>query len=64
MTSTFFFDRSFPFPILYIILKTKTNLYVGSFNYFSYTIQIGSNWYMDTGVRDLIDVVVFKANLS
>ena len=24
-----------------------------SFNYFSYTIQIGSNWYMDTGVRDL-----------
>ena len=28
-------------------------MYVGSFNYFSYTIQIGSNWYMDTGVRDL-----------
>ena len=26
---------------------------MGSFNYFSYTIQIGSNWYMDTGVRDL-----------
>ena len=31
------------------------------FNYFSYTIQIGSNWYMDTGVRDL-KVACFKAN--
>ena len=26
---------------------------MGSFNYFSYDIQIGSNWYMETGVRDL-----------
>ena len=26
---------------------------MGSFNFFLYTIQIGSNWYMDTGVRDL-----------
>ena len=26
---------------------------MGSFNYSSYTIQIGLNWYMDTGVRDL-----------
>ena len=43
------------------IEKQKTNLYVGSFNYFSYTIQIGSNWYMDTGVRDL-EVACFKAN--
>ena len=34
---------------------------MGSFNYFSYTIQIGSNWYMDTGVRDL-EVAFFKAN--
>ena len=34
---------------------------MGSFNYFSYTIQIGSNWYMDTGVRDLY-VACFKAN--
>ena len=25
---------------------------MGSLNYFSYTIYIGSNWYMDTGVRD------------
>ena len=47
----FFFGRSLPFLILSIILKNKKNLYVGSFNYFSYTIQIGSNWYMDTGVR-------------
>ena len=30
--------------------KKLKNLYVGSFNFFSYTIQIGSNWYMDTGV--------------
>ena len=36
-------------------------LYVGSFNYFSCTIQIGSNWYMDTSVRDL-EVAFFKAN--
>ena len=34
---------------------------MGSFNYFSYTIQIGSNWYMDKGVRDL-EVACFKAN--
>ena len=49
----FFFGRSLPFLILSIILKTKKYLYVGSFSYFSHTIQIGSNWYMDTGVRDL-----------
>ena len=57
----FFFGRSLPFLILFIILKNKTNLYVGSFNYFSYTIQIESNWYMDTGVHDL-EVACFKAN--
>ena len=57
----FFFSRSLPFPTLYIILKNKKNLCVGSFNYFSYTIKKGSNWYMDTGVRDL-EVVFFKAN--
>ena len=56
----FFFGRSFPFLNLSIILRNKKNLYVGSFNYFSYTIQIGSNWYMDTGVRDL-EVAFFKA---
>ena len=42
-----------PTLILSIILKNKKNLYVGSFNYFSYTIQKGSNWYLDRGVRDL-----------
>ena len=49
----FFFGISLPFLILSIILKNEKNLYVGSFNFFSYTIQIGSNWYMDTGVCDL-----------
>ena len=39
----------------------QKNLCVG--NYFSYTIKKGSNWYMDTGVRDL-KVVFFKANSS
>ena len=34
---------------------------MGSFNYFSYTIQIESNWYVDTGLRDL-EVTFFKAN--
>ena len=53
VTPTFFFGRSLPFLILSIILKSERNLYVGSFNFFLYTIQIGSNWYMDTGVRDL-----------
>ena len=42
-----FFGRSLPFLILSIILKNKKKLYVGSFNYFSYTFQIGSNWYME-----------------
>ena len=36
---------------------------MGSFNYLSYTIKKGSNWYMDTGVRDL-EFVSFKANSS
>ena len=44
-----------------IILKNHKNLYMGSFNYFSYTIQIGSNCYIDTGVHDL-EVACFKAN--
>ena len=55
-----FFSRLLPFLILSIILNNKKNLYVGNFNYFSYTIQIGSNWYMDTGVSDL-EVAFFKA---
>ena len=56
-----FFRRSLPFLTLFIILKNKKNQCVGSFNYFSYTIEKGSNWYMDTGVRDL-KVAFFKAN--
>ena len=55
----FFSGRSLPFLILSIILKNEKTLYVGSFNFFSYTIQIGSNWYMDTGVRDL-EVAFFR----
>ena len=54
----FFSGRSLPFLTLSIILKNKKNLYVGSCNYFSYTIKKGSNWYMDTGLRDL-EVVFF-----
>ena len=57
----FFFGRSLPFLILSIILKNKKNLYVGSFNDFSYTIQKGSNWYLDRGELDL-KVAFFKAN--
>ena len=61
VTPHFFFGRFLPFLNLSIILKIKKNLYEGSFNYFSYTkytIQIGSNWYMDTGVRNL-EIVFF-----
>ena len=61
VTPTFFFGRSLPFLILSIILKNRKNLYVGSFNYFSFTIQIRPNWYMDTGVCDL-EHACFKAN--
>ena len=61
VTPTFFFGRSLPFLIHSIIRKNKKNLYVGSFDYFSYTIQIGSNWYMDKCVRDW-KVACFKAN--
>ena len=57
----FFGGKALPFLILSIILKNKKNLYVRSFNYFSYTIQKGSNWYLDRGVRDS-EVAFFKAN--
>ena len=53
-----FLGRSLPFLILSIILKNKKNLDVGSF---SYTIQIGPNWYMYTAVCHL-EVAFFKAN--
>ena len=52
-------SRSLPFLILFT--KKPKSLYVGSVNYFSFSIQIGSNWYMDIGVRDL-EVAFFKAN--
>ena len=38
-------------------------MFVGSFNYYSYTIQIESNWYMDTCVRNL-KVVFLKLILA
>ena len=47
------------FPLYSV--KNEKNFSVGSVYFFSYTIQIGSNWYMDTGVRDL-EVPFFKAN--
>ena len=57
----FFFGRSLPFLILSIMLKNKKisawEVLIISHN----TIQIGPNWYMDTGVRDL-EVAFFKAN--
>ena len=37
----------------YFHYTNKTNMYMGKFNNFSYTFQIGSNWYMDKGVHDL-----------
>ena len=63
VTPTFFSADHFLFLTLFIILKSQKNLCVGSFNYLSYTIKKGSNWYMDTGVRDL-EVVFLKANSS
>ena len=52
---------SFSDSFYYTNKKKTKNLFEGDFNYFSYTIQIGWNWYMDTGVRDL-EVAFFKAN--
>ena len=63
MTPNFFFGRSLPFLTLSIILKNQKNLCVGSFNYLSYTIKKGSNWYMDTGMRDL-EVVFLRLILA
>ena len=50
-----FFDRLLPFLILFIITKKKKQiLYVGSFNYYVFTIHIGTNCNINTGVRDLL----------
>ena len=50
-----FFGRSLPFLILSIITKNKKILCVGSCNYFAFTIQMGSNCYINT---DFVDKVV------
>ena len=34
---------------------------MGNFNYFAFTIHMGSNCFINTGVRDL-EVALFKAN--
>ena len=47
----FFFRQITSFSDSFHYTKKQRYLYVGSFNYFSYTVQIGSNWYIDTGVR-------------
>ena len=60
MTPTFFRQIT-SFCDSFYYTKKQKNLYVGSFNYLSYTVQIGSNWYMVTGVRGL-EVACFKAN--
>ena len=60
MTPTFFRQIT-SFSCSFHYTKKQKNLYVGSFSYFSHTVQIGSNWYMDTGVRDL-KVAFFKAS--
>ena len=53
LVTTFFFLQTSSFSDSFHYTKKQKNLYVGSFNYFSFTIQIRSNWYIDTGVRDL-----------
>ena len=55
----FFFGRSLPFLILSNITKNKKILYVGSFNYFSFTIHVGPNCYINTAVR-VLEVALFK----
>ena len=49
----FFFRQITSFTDSFHYTKKQKKSDVGSFNYFSNTIQIGSNWYMDTAVRDL-----------
>ena len=62
MTPTFFSADHFLFLFFPLYQKNEKKSVRGKFNYFSYTIQIGgSNWYMDTGVRDL-KIACFKAS--
>ena len=58
VTPTFFRQITSFSDSFHYTKKQKKNLYVGRFNYFSYTIQKGSNWYLDRGVLDL-EVVFF-----
>ena len=51
--TTLFFSKSLPLLILSNITKNKKVLYVGSFNCFAFAIYMGSNCYINTGVRDL-----------
>ena len=51
---TFLGGKSLPFLILSIILKNKKKICAWEVLIISHnTIQLGSNWYMYTGVRDL-----------
>ena len=52
---------SFSGSFNYTTERIKKILYVGSFNFFSLTIPMESNWYMNKGVRDL-EVTSFKVN--
>ena len=54
-----FFRQITSFSDSFHYTKKQKNMYVGSFNYFSYTIQIVSNWCMDTAVHDL-EVAFFR----
>ena len=42
--------------------KNKKKPYVGIFTYFSFTIQIGSNWYIDTRLI-LPDLMAYVAKI-
>ena len=57
----FFFGRSLPFLALFIILKNKKMCVWEVLIISHILLKKGSNWYMDTGARDL-KVVFFKAN--
>ena len=59
----FFFGRSLPFLTFSIILKNKKKNCAWEVLIISHILLKGSNWFMDTGVRDL-EVVFFKANSS
>ena len=61
VTPTFFSVDHFLLRFFTLKQKTKKILCVGSFNYFAFTIHMGSHCYINRGVRDL-EVALFKAN--